>query len=173
MMEKNVGMPEELFKTEYSDKKIYYTNYPSSSDILYPPDNFMYDYVSSYIVQFYALLIKYRDGMVIHRYTNGNSYPEDARNEEVVEFDDLKNIFSGMIPKWDFRGFPDDFAFIGESDFHYWFLYYDQDVSDCSVGRVLKKNWSYEEFLEYVKKMCQDYPYEIFKLDGKEHFVTF
>lgn len=152
--------------------------YPRSDDMLYPPDNFFYDYVPHYVIQFYIFYIDIKHGVIIHRYTDSQSYPQDAVADDTFSFDDLKEKWEKSIggPMWDFKRYPDDVAFLGESKYHYWMLYYDQDVSDCSICRVSKSICSYEDFLLYVKSNMSkrpDIPFEIIKLDGKGHFVIF
>lgn len=84
-----------------------------------------------------------------------NRYYDEADQKEsggISKTDIIQNIANGKHHHTKLHEFKDDVAFLVKTEENvYWFIYYDRDVSDCSIGRFR----SDVPFDDVYASMCQ------------------
>lgn len=86
-----------------------------------------------------VLLERYRDNPNAHRPDEITRPITDAEIEQVL-----------AQPHTNLGKFEDDVVFVGETDLCWWVLHLDCDVSDCCIGRTLKKEVTREQLMAWV-----------------------
>jgi len=123
------------------------------------PENTVYSYVSStyvngfvnYINPFYFVLVK--------------RYSDDKEWEKCIEsISSIEKEYHLRLSK-----FGDDILLLGETENNWWYIWYDNDVSDCCIGKFEKSKISKDDliecFIEWIKS--NDYISDYYVLSNK------
>lgn len=137
--------------------------FPSIDDLTNMPSDSMFEYINSTYCNGIVNLIKNKSAFMIARYTieeNVDCYSfelnddDDCLSHYFKNIDEIKNISDADWFHTNYRKFcEDDVIITGESESYYYFIWFDNDVSDCSVAKLKKEHFnSISEFeMETVK----------------------
>lgn len=110
------------------------------------PENTLYEYVSSSLLNGYINHVNPIMAVMVARYGDEN---------EIASYDANVKEFSAE-PHCDLSLLRDDVLIAAESDNFYWFFWYDKDCSDCLIGRFSKAKCSKFDFIKSFEAMISD-----------------
>jgi len=131
----------------FNDYFNYSEEYPNPTTRMLPV-NCEYTYISNTFLNGFINYVNIIKAFLITRYE-----PYSKNLESAVNFHDReKNKFHTKI----YNFFDDDVAILAVSDIgEYWYFYYDQDCSDCSIGRF-RTDDSEEKVILKFKLFCNN-----------------
>jgi hypothetical protein len=119
------------------------------------PPNTLFSYVSSSLLDGFVNYTIHHEAYLIPRYSkfveNAHIRNQDDDNE-VTDLETFKQTWN-RSPHTEVSNAPDDVIILSESADSFWFFYYDQDTSDCQIGRYTdhSNNWySFDSFTKYI-----------------------
>jgi len=104
----------------------------------------LYSYIGSSFLEGYINHIKPIKAYLLERYrTQGPKFEEKWNNMEFKFHTKLSDL-------------DDDVLILGETGKHYYFFWFDCDVSDCSIGRQGKLNILKEDMIKWFDEYVND-----------------
>ena len=133
-------MFEDYFKT--------HQEYPNPTELDILPVNCQYLYITNTFLNGFINYVTIIKAFLITRY---EPFSKNLKSVLIFHDESINKVHTNIN-----KFFNDDIVILAVSDFgDFWYFYYDQDTSDCSIGRF-KTGDSEEKVIECFTKHCND-----------------
>ena len=140
--------------------KTEHVEYPTIDQLTNMPSDSMYDYINATFCTGLANMLDNIKTYMIARYTMNDLNSAELSDDDPrlkPYFDNIAIIDSISQGTWSHTWYgeyaEDDIVITGECDDNYYAIWFDLDVSDCSIMKLSKQHFTdIEQFNDYVKE---------------------